>query len=98
LLGTKRALLPVGNPIVVGLIVLVVLLEGVIQGTVQPVELGDGAQVEGHLRVVIRVVVVSGSDGVDLLVEIRVDDVIAPVVVGFLPIVLGEVRRVEVDS
>jgi len=78
--------------------VLVVLLEGVIKRTVQPVELGNGAQVEGHLGVLIGCVVVSGADGVDLLVEGGVDDRITPVVVRLLPIVLGEVRRVEVDS
>jgi len=80
-----------------GLVVLVVLLEGVIQGTVQPVELGDATKIEGHLRVLVGLVVVASTDRVDLLVDIGVDDGVAQVVVGLLPVVLWEVRRVEID-
>jgi len=96
--SSEGSSLAIGDPIVMGLILLMVLLERVIQGTVQPVELRNRAQVEGHLSVFIGGVVVSGTDGVHLLVDIGVNDVVAPVVMGLLPIVLGEVRRVEVNS
>ena len=95
--STEGSCLAVGDPIVMGLVVLVVLLEGVVQGTVEPVELRDGSEVEGHLRVLIGLVVVASTDRVDLLVDVRVDDRVAQVVVGLLVVVLGEVRRVEVD-
>ena len=97
LTSTEGSCLAVGDPVVMGLVVLVVLLEGVIQGTVEPVELRDGSEVEGHLRVLIGLVVVASTDWVDLLVDVRVDDRVAQVVVGLLVVVLGEVRRVEVD-
>lgn len=51
----------------------------------------------GHLGVIVWCVVVSGSDGVQGLVEVRVDDLVSKVVVTLLPVVLWHVRRVEVD-
>mmetsp|Transcript_20124 Transcript_20124/g.24821 ORF Transcript_20124/g.24821 Transcript_20124/m.24821 type:complete len:238 (+) Transcript_20124:292-1005(+) len=59
LASTESLRLAVGDPVIVGLVLLVVLLERVIQGTVKPVELGDRAEVEGHLGVFIRGVVVA---------------------------------------
>ena len=91
LASTESSSLAIGYPIVMGLIVLVVLLEGVIQRTVQPVELGDATKVEGHLSVLIRLIVVSCSNRVDHFVHIRVDDGITPVVMRLLPIVLWQV-------
>ena len=52
------------------LVVLVVLLEGVIQRTVKPVELRDATKVEGHLGVLVWRVVVTSANWVYLLVEI----------------------------
>ena len=97
-LVTKSLVLTVGVPVVMGLVVPMILLEGVIEVTVQPVELGDDTQVEGHLGVVIGRVVVTSSNGVDLLVDVGVDHLVTPVVVGLLPEVLGEVGRVEIDA
>jgi hypothetical protein len=51
-----------------------------------------------HLRVLIWLVVVSGSNGVqESLIEVAVNNLIAEVVVTLLPIIFGEVRRVEVN-
>lgn len=87
--------LAVGVPVVVGLVVSMPLLERVIQVSVQPIELGNHAHVERHLSVLVRLVVVSLTDGVKLLVEIGMDDLVTQVVVGLLPIVLWQVGRVE---
>lgn len=89
--------LAVGVPVVVGLVVSVPLLEGVIQVTVQPIELGNDTHVERHLSVLVRLVVVSLTNWVKLLVQIRMDNLVTQVVVGLLPIVLWQVGRVEVD-
>ena len=52
-----------------------------------------------HLGVVIGFVVVSSSDWVqESLVGIGVDDLVTKVVVTLLPIILWEIRRVEVYS
>jgi hypothetical protein len=96
-LVTESLVFAVGVPVIVGLIVSMVLLERVIQVTVEPHELGHYTEVEGHLGVLVGTVVVAGANRVELLVEVGVDHGISQVVVGFLPEVLGEVRRVEVD-
>ena len=95
--GTEGSGFTVGDPVVMSLVVLVVLLEGIIQRTVQPVELGDATEIEGHLSVLVRLIVVSCSNRVDHFVHIGVDDGITPVVVSLLPIILGQVGRVEVN-
>ena len=77
---------------------LMILIERVIQVTVKPPELWDYTKIERHLRVIIRFVVISGSDRVDFLIDVRVDDIIAPVVMWLLPIILLEVRRVEIEN
>ena len=79
------------------LVMLVVLLEGVIERTVKPVELGNAAQVPWHLDVLVRLVVVTGTDRVQLFVDLGVDYRVAQVVVGLLPVVLWSVGGVEVD-
>jgi len=96
-LVAESLVLAVGVPVIVGLVVSVVLLEGVVQVTVQPVELRNHTEVEGHLSVLVGCVVVASTDRVQFLVEIGVDNGVTQVVVGLLPVVLGEVRRVEVD-
>jgi hypothetical protein len=80
-----------------GLVVSVILLEGVVKVTIEPHKLGHNTEVKGHLGVLVGTVVVTGTDGVELLVEVGMDDGISQIVVGFLPEVLGEIRRVEVD-
>ena len=96
--GTKSLGLSIGDPVIMSLVVLVVLLEGVIEGTVQPVELRDATKVERHLGVIIGFVVVTGTDGVEHLVGVRVDYIVTPVVVSLLPIILWLDGGVEVDS
>ena len=76
---------------------LMVLLERVVEGTVEPVELRNATKIEWHLGVIIGLVVVTGTDGVEHLVGVRVDDIITPVVVRLLPVVLRLDRRVEID-
>ena len=89
--------LAVRVPIIVCLVVSVVLIEGVVEVAVEPEELGNNTEVDRHLGVVIPVVVVAGSDRVKSLVEVRIYNFVAEIVVGLLPEVLGEVGRVEVD-
>ena len=57
-------------PVIVCLVVSMVLFERIIQVTVQPEELGHHTEVEGHLGVLIRLVVVASADGVDFLVKV----------------------------
>ena len=96
LLCSPSSVLAVWHPIVMGLIVFMILVKWVIQVTIQPDELWNNTEVERHLRVFVGLVVVPGSDWVDFLINIRVDDLVSPVVVGLLVIVLWEVRRVEI--
>ena len=97
LLCSECLVLPVRHPVVVRLVVLMVLVQGVIQVTVEPPELWDNTKIEWHLGVIIRLVIVSGSDWIDFLVDIRMDNRITPIVVRFLPVVFWNVRRVEID-
>ena len=96
LLRSKSFVLSVGHPVIVRLVVLMVLVERVVQVSVKPPELRDNTKVEWHLSVIISLVVVSGSDWVDLLIEFRMYDRISPVVVRLLPVVLWGVGRVEI--
>ena len=57
-------------PVIVCLLVSIVLFERIVQVTVQSEELGDHTEVEGHLGVLIRLVVVASSDWVDLIVKV----------------------------
>lgn len=95
---TESLVLSVGVPVIMGLIMSVILLEGVIEVTVQPVELGNDTQVKGHLRVIIGGVVVTGTDGVNALVGIGVDNLVSKVIVRLLPEVLWEVRGVKINA
>jgi len=91
ILETKRLALSVWVPVIMGLIVSMVLVEGVIQVTVDPIELGHMSEEVGHLRIIIWSVVVSGSDRVQCLVDIRVDNGVTYVVMSLLPKVLWQV-------
>ena len=88
---TERLVFAIGVPVVVVLIVSVILVERVVEVTIEPKELWNNTQVKRHLSVIIRLVVVSRSDGVEFLVKVGVDDGVSPVVVSLLPIVLWEV-------
>ena len=71
-----------------GLIVAMVLVEGVVDGTVSPVDNRNSAIEPGNLDFTCWVVVVVGTNWVKLLVEIRMDDLVGPVVMRLLPEVL----------
>lgn len=98
LLVTEGLVLAVGVPIVVRLNMSLVFVESVVEVTVEPVELRDDAKEERHLNVVVAVVVVLSSQGVQLFVSARVDDCIAKVVRWLLVIVFGHYRTVEIVS
>jgi hypothetical protein len=70
ILETERLALSVWVPVIVGLIVSMVLVERVIQVTVDPIELRHMPEEIRHLRVIIWGIVVSGSDGVKCLVGV----------------------------
>jgi hypothetical protein len=98
ILVAESLALSVWVPVIMGLIMSMVLVKGVVQVTVNPRDLRIHTQEEWHLGVLIGLIVVPLSDGVEeLLVQVRMDDFIAQVVVTLLPIVLREVRRVEVN-
>ena len=97
LAGTEGPGFAIGHPVIVRLVVLVMLIERVIEITVQPVKLRDGTKIERHLHVLIGLVVVTRPDGVHLLVEVGMDHSVTPIVMGLLCVVLGENGRVEVD-
>jgi len=69
----------------------VVLVERVIQVTVNPVELWHMTKEEWHLRVVIGCVVEPSSDWVEGLVGVRVHDPVTQVVMLLLPVILWHV-------
>eukprot|EP00350_Pseudokeronopsis_sp_OXSARD2_P013271 CAMPEP_0170543836 /NCGR_PEP_ID=MMETSP0211-20121228/2819_1 /TAXON_ID=311385 /ORGANISM="Pseudokeronopsis sp., Strain OXSARD2" /LENGTH=150 /DNA_ID=CAMNT_0010847323 /DNA_START=476 /DNA_END=928 /DNA_ORIENTATION=+ len=84
--------LSIGVPVIMGLIVSVVLVEGVVQVAIDPGELRDVAKEVGHLRVIVGFVVIAPSDRIQLLVKVRVNHLISQVIVRLLPHVLWEVR------
>jgi len=90
-LVTESLVLTIGVPVIVVLIMAMVFVKRVVQVTVQPEELWHDSQVKWHLGVIIGLVVVARSDWVQLLVQIRVDNGVTPVVMGLLPVVLWEV-------
>ena len=67
---TKGLAFPVGIPVIMGLIMSVVLVERVIQVTVNPIELRNMSKEVGHLRIIIWCVVVPCSDWIKCLVGI----------------------------
>jgi len=70
ILEPKRLAFSVWIPVIMGLIVSMVLVERVIQVTVDPIELRHMPKEIRHLRIIIWCVVISGSDGVKCLVGI----------------------------
>ena len=95
---TQSLTLSVWVPVIVGLVVPMVLLEGVIQVTINPRSLGDVPKVKWHLGVLPRLVVVQLPQRVNLLVEIGVNHHISNIVVLSAPVheVLWGRRRVEI--
>ena len=89
---TKCLVLSVGVPLVMGLVVPMVFVERIVKVAVQPVELGNNSEEEGILGEIVAVVVVPLANGVHHLVNIRVNDFVAKIVVGLLVEVLRIVR------
>lgn len=98
ILVTQSLTLSVWVPVIVGLVVPMVLLEGVIQVTINPRSLGDVPKVKWHLGVLPRLVVVQLPQRVNLLVEIGVNHHISNIVVLSASVheVLWGRRRVEI--
>ena len=90
-------MLAVWVPVVVRLIKPVILLERVIKVAVCPVGVWLNTKEPGHLGLAVRLPIILSTYGVQFLVKIGVDDLVSEVVVWLLPVVLGVVRRSEVD-
>ena len=88
ILMSKRLILSVRVKVVMSLIMLVILVERIIQVTIDPGVLGDLTDEEGKLGVITWVIVVSGPDWVHLLVKIGVDELVTQVVMWLLPVIL----------
>jgi hypothetical protein len=98
ILVTEGLVLSVWVPVIMSLIISVILIEGVVQVTIDPWELRNMTKVEGHLGVFTWLVVVSSSNWVELLHEVRVDNLVSEVVMGLtlMPEVIWRVGVVEV--
>ena len=68
ILVSKGLALSIGVPVIMGLIMSVILIEGIIQVTIDPGQLGDIPEVERHLGQFSWLVVVSLSNWVQVLV------------------------------
>lgn len=95
-LVTEGLTLSIWVPVVMGLVMSMVLIEGVVQVTINPAELRNMTKEEWHLGVLAWLVVVSLSNWVDGLVEVRVDDLVSKVIVPLLGEVLGGSRGIEI--
>jgi len=80
---TEGLALAVWQPVIVGLVVPVVLVERVVQVAIHPRKLRDSTEVKRQLSVAARGVLVVLPKRVDLLVEAAVDDFVTQVIVGF---------------
>lgn len=95
---TKRLSFSVWVPVIMRLIMSVVLIERIIQVTINPIELWDMTKVEWHLRIIIGCIFVSCSNRVQSLIEIWMNNFVAQVIVTLLPVVIWHVWRVKIDS
>lgn len=93
ILVTEGLSFSIGVPVIMGLIVSVILVEGIVEVSINPRELGHMTEEIRHLRVFIGFVVVSCTDGVQQgLVKVAVNNLVTEIVVTLLPIIFGEVR------
>lgn len=89
---TKGLGFSIGVPVIVGLIMSVILVEGIVKISINPRELGHMTKEVRHLRVFVGLVIVSCTDGVHQgLVKIAVNHLVSEVVVTLLPIIFREV-------
>jgi hypothetical protein len=90
--------LAIGVPVVVVLVVSVMLVERVVKIAVYPWELWNKTKINWHLCIIIRFKVVTSANRVKRFIKVWMDDSITKIVMWFLPKVLWEVWRIEVDS
>jgi len=95
---TKSLVLSIWEPVIVGLVMSVILIEGVIKVTIDPRKLWDMTKEEWHLGVLSWNIVVVLSQWVHLFVSVGVDELVSKIIVPLLIEVLWWVRRVEVNS
>ena len=95
---TQGFTLTIGVPVIVSLVVPMVLLERIVQVTIHPTRLRNVTEVKGHLGVLSRLVVIQLSQRVNLLIEVRMNHLVAEIVVGsaLMPEVLRCSRSVEI--
>ncbi len=88
---SQRLVLPVWIPFIVCLDMSVGLVPGVIQVTVNPVELRNVTEEPWVLRDLSWAILVPCADWIQFLVRVGVNDLVSKIVMGLLPVVFGEV-------
>jgi hypothetical protein len=99
ILSSQSLVLSIGVPVVVTLVVSVVFVEGVVQVSVEPTDLGHLSEEDGSLNQFIGSGLESLAKRVDFFVEVGVDDLIGQVVVDLtlVEIVLGSQGAIGVE-
>jgi len=97
---TKSLVLSIWIPVIMGLVMSMILLERVIKVTIYPGKLRNVTEVEWHLSVLSMDNVVILSQRIQLFIEVRMHELVTPVVVGLtlMPVVLRQCRRVKVED
>ena len=83
-LVTKSLVLSIWEPVIVGLVMSVILIEGVIKVTIDPRKLWDMTKEEWHLGVLSWNIVVVLSQWVHLFVSVGVDELVSKIIVPLL--------------
>jgi len=97
-LMTKSLVFSIWEPVIVGLVMSVILIERVIKVTINPRKLWNMTKEEWHLGVLSWNIVVVLSQWVHSFVSAGVDELVSKVIVPLLIEVFRWVRRVEVNS
>ena len=100
ILVTERLTLSIAIPLIVILVVSVILVEGIVEVTVDPAQLRNVAEVEGNLSdLTVRLEVIVLTKRIQLLVSVGVHDLVAPLVVrlGLVNDPLGGRRMIKVE-
>ena len=95
---TECLRLSIRVPVIMSLVVPMVLLERVIQVTIHPTQLRNVSKVKWHLSVLSRLVVIKLSQGIHLLIEVRVNNFVSKIIVwsALVPKVLWSRCGVEI--
>jgi hypothetical protein len=99
-LVTESLTLSIAIPLIVILVVSMILVESIVKVTVDPTQLRNVAEVEGNLGdLTVGLVVVVLTKRVELLVSIRVHDLVTPLVVrlGLVNDPLGGRRMIKIE-